>query len=298
MLYQVAQQSVSKLTQGMQPMKLNFGSNSIAPKPVKEVDQVTLSTGRSLEQEMEAWRRNSRWVDEAPSLEVKVPKEAFCEVNSQFKIGLPPDAVWNILIDPGNKRVFKNIQEVIYRKVLEDDGYRQLVEVDQAAVWKFLWFSGTLSVCVLVDQDRRKRLMNYKLAKQGFMKQFDGTWKVEPLYIDAEGSPAPEDVADRVASVVSLQQVVQPAVVPPPPFKSYVRGITTRTTEMLLQDLQAEGKRLRETSFENLGALPEKSHINQNQEVLPEDSDYLKKSTGSRRKARKSRWRLKDDSSP
>ena len=70
MLYQVAQQSVSKLTQGMQPMKLNFGSNSIAPKPVKEVDQVTLSTGRSLEQEMEAWRRNSRWVDEAPSLEV------------------------------------------------------------------------------------------------------------------------------------------------------------------------------------------------------------------------------------
>jgi hypothetical protein len=43
-------------------------------------------------------------------LQVKVPKEAFCEVNSHFKIGLPPDAVWNILIDPGNKRVFKNIQ--------------------------------------------------------------------------------------------------------------------------------------------------------------------------------------------
>lgn len=39
-----------------------------------------------------------------------MPKEAFCEVNSQFKIGLPPDAVWNILIDPGNKRVFKNIK--------------------------------------------------------------------------------------------------------------------------------------------------------------------------------------------
>jgi hypothetical protein len=48
--------------------------------------------------------------------------------------------------------------------------------------------------------------MNYRLAKQGFMKQFDGTWKVEPLYIDAEGSPVPEDVAERVASVF-LQQV-------------------------------------------------------------------------------------------
>lgn len=43
-------------------------------------------------------------------LQVKVPREAFCEVYSQFKIGIPPDAVWNILTDPGNKRVFKNIQ--------------------------------------------------------------------------------------------------------------------------------------------------------------------------------------------
>lgn len=43
-------------------------------------------------------------------LQVKVPKEAFCELRSQFKIGLPPHAVWNILIDPGNKRVFKNIK--------------------------------------------------------------------------------------------------------------------------------------------------------------------------------------------
>ena len=29
-------------------------------------------------------------------------------------------------------------QEVVYRKVIEDDGYSQLVEVDQAAAWKFL----------------------------------------------------------------------------------------------------------------------------------------------------------------
>lgn len=43
-------------------------------------------------------------------LQVKVPKGTFCEVHSQFRIGIPPDAVWNILIDPGNKRVFKNIQ--------------------------------------------------------------------------------------------------------------------------------------------------------------------------------------------
>lgn len=93
-------------------------------------------------------------------------------------------------------------------------------------------------------------------------------------------------------------QVVQPAVVPPPPFKSYVRGITTRTTETLLQDLQAEGKRLRESSLGQSGDHPEISHVSQNHEVLDENSDYLKKPTGSRRKARKSRWRLKEESSP
>jgi len=292
LISEVAQRSISKLTQGMHPMDHNSGSNMVASKPVEAVEKISYATGRSLEQEMEAWKRNSTWTDEKPALEVTVPKEAFCKVNSQFKIGLPPDAVWNILIDPGNKRVFKNIQEVISRKVIEDDGYRQLVEVDQAAVWRFLWFSGTLSVCVLVDQDRRKRMMTYQLARQGFMKQFDGSWKVEPLHIDANGSPAPENAADRVASMVYLQQVVQPAVVPPPPFKGYVRGITTRTTETLLQDLQAEGKRLRESSFDGDNAEKD-SHVSQNQEPV----DDLKKPTGSRRKTRKSKWRLKEEES-
>ena len=45
-------------------------------------------------------------------------------------------------------------QEVISRKVLVDEGYRQVVQVEQAAIWKFLWLSGTISVNVLVEQNR------------------------------------------------------------------------------------------------------------------------------------------------
>ena len=45
-------------------------------------------------------------------------------------------------------------QEVLSRKVLVDEGTRQLVEIEQAAIWRFLWFSGTISVHVLVDQNR------------------------------------------------------------------------------------------------------------------------------------------------
>lgn len=295
----IAQQSVSKWTQGMQTGKLKSGGNKIAPQPMADPEQANVAAEHKLEKEMAAWRRNSQWKDDSPAIEVKVPKEAFCELRSQFKIGLPPHAVWNILIDPGNKRVFKNIKEVTSRKVLEDDGHRQLVEVDQAAIWRFLWFSGTLSVCVLVDQDRRSHLMKYRLARQGFMKQFEGSWKVDPLYVDAQGSPSSENEADRVASIVSLEQVVRPAVVPPPPFKSYVRGITTRTTEMLLQDLQAEGKRLRELSVDSSGVdLETSSSAFQDEESMDANSDQLKKLTGSRRKPRKSKWRLKEDSCP
>lgn len=45
-------------------------------------------------------------------------------------------------------------QEVISRRVLVDEGSRQVVELEQAALWRFLWWSGTISVHVLVDQNR------------------------------------------------------------------------------------------------------------------------------------------------
>jgi len=46
-------------------------------------------------------------------------------------------------------------QEVVSRKVLVDEGHRQVVDLDQAAIWKFLWWSGTISINVLVDQNRK-----------------------------------------------------------------------------------------------------------------------------------------------
>lgn len=52
-------------------MDLKFGNNRIGPKPVEAVDLVDFTAGRSLEQEMEAWRRNSKWIDERPALEVR-----------------------------------------------------------------------------------------------------------------------------------------------------------------------------------------------------------------------------------
>jgi len=57
---------------------------------------------------------------------------------------IPPDAVYNIIIDPENKRVLKNIKEVISRKVLLEKGSRQVVEVELAATGNS---SGGLASC-------------------------------------------------------------------------------------------------------------------------------------------------------
>ncbi|WOK91548.1 hypothetical protein Cni_G00239 [Canna indica] len=206
--------------------------------------------------QLEAWRENPSWVDQPPKIKVSVPKGSLCNLNVMFKVGLPPDAIYNIVVDPENKRVFKNIKEVISRKVLVDEGFRQVVEVEQAALWRFLWWSGTISVHVIVEQNRKDRTVKFKQGKTGFMKRFEGSWKVEPIFVDEHvcSSHKPKTWEDynsctqgkgRVGSIVSLDQLIQPALVPPPPISWYLRGITTRTTEMLISDLLAEAARLR-----------------------------------------------------
>ncbi|XP_028557193.1 uncharacterized protein LOC110104916 isoform X3 [Dendrobium catenatum] len=161
-----------------------------------------------LERQMQAWRENSYWLDHPPELKVSVPEGSLCNLNVKCNVGLPPDAVFNIVIDPENKRVFKNIK------------------------------------------------IKFKQGKSGFMKRFEGTWKVEPLFLDKElCSPCePKSWLEydtcsggkgRVGSIVSLDQLIQPALVPPPPISWYLRGVTERTTEMLIYDLFAEARRLR-----------------------------------------------------
>ncbi|CAN1151203.1 hypothetical protein LINPERHAP2_LOCUS18042 [Linum perenne] len=223
----------------------------------EENESSSAAIGIDLEKQLQAWRGNPSWVDEAPMIEVSVPKGSLCNLSVKVNVGLPPDAVYNIVTDPDNRRVFKNIKEVMSRKVLFDDGRRQLVEVEQAAIWTFLWWSGTISVNVLVDQNRDDLSMKFKQLKTGFMDRFEGSWKVEPLFVDEQVCHPlkPKTWADydsctggrgRIGSVVSLEQLIQPSIVPPPPISWYLRGITSRTTEMIVNDLLAETARIRE----------------------------------------------------
>ncbi|XP_010427823.1 PREDICTED: uncharacterized protein LOC104712594 [Camelina sativa] len=225
-----------------------------------------------LEKQLGIWRENPSWTDQIPVIKVSIPKGSLCNLKAEVNVGLPPDAVYNIVIDPDNRRVFKNIKEVMSRKVLVDEGLRQVVEVEQAALWKFLWWSGTISVHVLVDQNRADHSMKFKQVKSGFMKRFEGSWQVKPLFVDEHMcdrlKPKTLDEYNRctggkgrIGSKVTLDQLIQPAIVPPPPISWYLRGITAKTTEMLIYDLLAETTRIRAAGEMEDGHSPGEQRI-------------------------------------
>lgn len=47
---------------------------------------------------------------EPPVLKVTQPKGSFCQIDARFSVALPPDGVYDIITDPNNRRVFKNIK--------------------------------------------------------------------------------------------------------------------------------------------------------------------------------------------
>ncbi|KAG2257387.1 hypothetical protein Bca52824_076681 [Brassica carinata] len=210
-----------------------------------------------LEKQLQAWRNNPSWIDQPPKVQVKTQNGSFCHLNVEVNVGLPPESVYNIFTHPDNKRYFKNIKECISRKVLTEEGPMQTVDVKQAAAWKFLWWAGTFPVHLIVQENRKNLTSKYKQEKTMFMKVFEGCWRVEPLFIDEHlcDRMKPKTLQDydscsngrgRIGSKVTMDQMFQPsAILTPPPLSWYIRGITIKTTESMIEDLLAEAARLR-----------------------------------------------------
>lgn len=59
--------------------------------------------------EDEAWVP-ADFVHEPPVMKVIQPKGSFCQIDARFSVALDPEGVYNIITDPNNRRVFKNIK--------------------------------------------------------------------------------------------------------------------------------------------------------------------------------------------
>lgn len=148
--------------------------------------------------------------------------------------------------------------------------------------------------------------MKFKQTKTGFMKKFEGLWRVEPLFVDEETcypfKPKTKEEYNmctrgkgRIGSKVHLQQILQPAIVPPPPISWYLRGITSRTTEMLITDLLEETARIRggyeaERSKEEIQGKP-----GNNVDLVAKTSDIKERWILHRKNAKQGHRRLLTD---
>uniref|UniRef100_A0A7S1TBJ8 Coenzyme Q-binding protein COQ10 START domain-containing protein n=1 Tax=Compsopogon caeruleus TaxID=31354 RepID=A0A7S1TBJ8_9RHOD len=176
--------------------------------------------------------------------------EVFAVIDGAVRLPCKPAKVYQVMTDPNNRKVFKNIVRTLSRQVVYFDalaGVRE-VEVEQVGRWKFLGFQGTFDARVSVTELWRSREAHYKLIPSqnggggGFMRHFSGRWKVLPLRCDSR--PGRTDDCDLLptqdganASLVITHQEIQPRLVPPPPLSSYLRRIARKTSMDILSDL-------------------------------------------------------------
>ncbi|XP_048592696.1 uncharacterized protein LOC106355200 [Brassica napus] len=112
-------------------------------------------------------------------------KKGLCHLNIDFTLGWPPQAVYEMFTNPRNLNFFHSM-DTIATMVLKKDGPRQITEVEKVLRWKILGYNGAIPIHVIIDENHQKVTATYKKVKVKYMKVFEGSWKMEPLYVDQE----------------------------------------------------------------------------------------------------------------
>lgn len=193
-------------------------------------------------------------------VEVTQPKGFLCKVRLRTEVLFPVSRVYEILTQPDNTQMFRNIKAITYRKVLEDDKHgRQRIELEHEAEWRFLVFGGRFLTRLFVQQDKQAGTLEFKLAKKGMMKDFEGRWHVYTKP-QQNHTPAPHPhfqllrwpfqqkahpEAQQHITVLELEQSMCPNVIPPPPIDRLLKGIAKRQVCNVVEDLRREIERVK-----------------------------------------------------
>ncbi|CAI5983350.1 unnamed protein product [Closterium sp. NIES-65] len=153
--------------------------------------------------ELAAWFQIPDWVDETPSMTVSVGSNALCQLDGVATVGLPPDAVFSIVCDPHNSRVFKNIKSVKNERVISDNNGVKELEMDMVFAFQLPFFTGTFDAHMRMVHDRPNRKMSFELTRPGLMRKFEGFWQVEPLVVPASATSASAASAASATSATS-----------------------------------------------------------------------------------------------
>lgn len=183
---------------------------------------------------------------------VTVPKECTCRVTARTNLPIGPQQVCNILTDPGNARVFRNVKAVTSHNVISNDGKEKVIDMEQLGRWKFLCFGGTFSTSLRITQNFESNTVSYVLLKGGFLRNFIGRWEMQELNQGIGGEKPITTVLDPWAeslpriTCVDLTQEMSLACSPPHSIRHLIGRITAHTTQNVLKDLYTEALRLHE----------------------------------------------------
>mmetsp|Transcript_2675 Transcript_2675/g.7945 ORF Transcript_2675/g.7945 Transcript_2675/m.7945 type:complete len:317 (-) Transcript_2675:355-1305(-) len=155
-----------------------------------------------------------------------------CHVTVNCRLDVPPRTAFEVISDPDNARVFRSIEECTYRKVLHENRGRKRVAVEHRSGWRFLWHKGHFDTKLLVEQDDDAMVMAFRLAERGFMRNFEGFWRMEPM------------PGDPQATLAVLHQNVLP-IVSAPGLNWVLSKICKAQVEAMLHDVRTEVDRIK-----------------------------------------------------
>ncbi|KAA8492629.1 hypothetical protein FVE85_8136 [Porphyridium purpureum] len=159
------------------------------------------------------------------------PDRRSCDVRVYVPTcGLDADTTYQLLVHPENHHIFKNQRKAQSRVVEYDNRVEQRVNIVQAAQWRFLMFSGTFFVNLIVVQNKRTRTVAFRLAKPGFMNRFEGLWEIKP-----------RPKGDKLGkSEIILKQSLELCVSPPPGMGYLVRRVSAHVTSQVFKEFFTE----------------------------------------------------------
>ncbi|CDY25796.1 BnaA07g09860D [Brassica napus] len=160
------------------------------------------------------------WNDAPAKVKVKT-KKGLCHLNIDFTLGSPPQSVFEMFTDPRNMGIFHSMGkykknwrtrlDTRATKVLKKDGPRQITEVEKVLRWKILGYNGTIPIHLIIDENHQKVTATYKKVKVKHMKVFEGSWKIQPLYVDQERLCKSKSRIRRIGSKVTMEHIFQPS---------------------------------------------------------------------------------------
>jgi hypothetical protein len=151
----------------------------------------------------------------------------FTGVRSAIQIPATPNAVYNSLASDLH-HIFTPMTEC-HDEVQEDDGAgRQKIFRVVRIPFKVAFVSGNLKLRLHVVQCRQTGKIHFESAKEGrLIRKLEATFDITPMQGDPEQAQ------------VNLDAKIDAVRLPPPPFKSLVKGIMVHKIDMCMLDLLA-----------------------------------------------------------